>query len=123
MNNNVKIVFFSTLYALFNVIGAGMIKQELRTYTLDSISHYFYFLFKIKVMISFAIILASALMMFKAISLGNFSFISPIATGINFFLTISIGYFIFKDNITILQVFGLILIFCGILCISIAELK
>lgn len=121
MNHFVQIILFSTLYALFNSLGAGMIKNELKTSVLVSVSDYVYFLFKIKVIVSFTIILFSALMMFKALSLGKFSIISPIATGINFFVTILLGYFFFKDNLTIFHLMGLFLIFMGIFVISFAE--
>ena len=123
MSKFIQIVMYSILYALFNTLGAGIIKKELKNYQLITIEDYFFFLFRVKVILSFIIILISALMMFKALSLGKFSIISPLATGINFLFTILIGYFIFKENLSLYHFIGLFLIFTGIFTISIAEIK
>ncbi len=121
MSNFIQIITFSGLYAVLNTLGAGMIKSELKNYELSKIQDYVLFLFRYKVILSFAIILLSALMMFKALSLGKFAIISPIATGINFILTIFIGYFFFKDNLTLMHLLGILLICSGIVMISFAE--
>jgi uncharacterized membrane protein len=123
MGNYFQILTFSGLYAILNTFGAAIIKSELKKYELLKIQDYLLFLFRYKVIFSFFIILISALMMFKALSLGKFSIISPIATGINFLLTISIGYFFFKDVLTIIHFVGILLICSGIFMISFAEAK
>ena len=117
----IKIILACSLYAVMNTAGAAIIKNELKTHTLNSFKEYALFLFNFKVIGAFFIILLSALMMFKALSLGKFSLISPIATGINFFITVMIGYFIFKETLTIYHWLGLCLILLGIVVISLAE--
>jgi uncharacterized membrane protein len=121
MNKFLQILLFSGLYAVLNTTGAGIIKAELKNQSLSTALDFLFFLFRGKVILAFSIILASALMMFKALSLGKFSLISPIATGINFCLTIVIGYFFFQDRLTWLHFIGLFFIFLGIFLVSIAE--
>ncbi|TAE18432.1 MAG: hypothetical protein EAZ95_04335 [Bacteroidetes bacterium] len=121
MDKFLQILLFSGLYAILNTTGAGIIKTELKNQSLSSVADFVLFLFRIKVILAFGIILVSALMMFKALSLGKFSLISPIATGINFCLTIAIGYFFFHDKLTFLHFVGLFFIFAGIFLVSIAE--
>jgi uncharacterized membrane protein len=121
MDKFLQILLFSGLYAILNTTGAGIIKSELKGQNLSTVSDFVFFLFRLKVILAFSIILVSALMMFKALSLGKFSLISPIATGINFCLTIVIGYFFFHDKLTYLHFIGLFLIFAGIFLVSIAE--
>lgn len=116
-----KIVLVCTLYAVLNTTGAAIIKNELKTMSLNSVKDYVIFLFNFRVIGAFSVILLSALMMFKAFSLGKFSLISPIATGINFFITVMIGFFIFKETLTALHFAGLSLIFIGIIIIGFAE--
>jgi len=123
MDKFLQILVFSGLYAVLNTAGAGIIKNELKDQSLNTVSDFLFFLFRLKVILAFSIILLSALMMFKALSLGKFSLISPIATGINFSLTIAIGYFFFQDKLTFLHFIGLFCIFAGIFIISVAEAK
>lgn len=121
MDKFLQILLFSGLYALLNTTGAGIIKTALKNQALNTASDFIFFLFRFQVIIAFAIILASALMMFKALSLGKFSLISPIATGINFCLTVAIGYFFFQDRLTWMHFIGLFFIFTGIFIVSMAE--
>ncbi len=116
-----SVTLFCTLYALFNVAGATIIKKELPLHPLNSAMDYFTFLFRFKVIIAFSVILISALLMFKALSLGKFSIINPIANGINFVLTIAVGMLYFKDKITLYHLLGIFLILVGIIIISQAE--
>ena len=71
-----------------------------------------------QVIIAFFLIFASALLMFKALASAEFSFTIPVATGINFVLTIIAGYFIFKDELSFLSFIGFGLILSGIVLLS-----
>jgi multidrug transporter EmrE-like cation transporter len=120
------IIFFCTLYAVLNVSGAAIIKKELLKFQiegnqLNGAMDFIRFLFRIYVIMGFAIILVSALVMFKTLSLSNFSFVVPMATGVNFVLTVVLGVFIFGDRITLGQYFGLLLIIAGIITISLTH--
>jgi len=116
---NLKPVFFCLFYAIFNVSGAAFIKKEIINHDLKSIRGYINFLLTWKVLIGFFLIVISALIMFKALSLGSFSYVIPVATGINFLLTVTLGVFIFNDKFCIFSYIGLVLIITGIILMSI----
>jgi multidrug transporter EmrE-like cation transporter len=112
-------IFFSTLYAIFNVTGAAIIKAKLKNSTLINFNDWLGFLFSFTTVGAFALIFVSALFMFKALSTLNFTFIMPIATGINFMFTIFVGYYFFKDKVNYLSLLGFLLILSGIVLLSI----
>lgn len=105
-------------YAVFNVSGAALIKTEIPHHQLNSFNSYLHFLFTWRVISGFAVIMVSALIMFKALSLGQFSSVIPIATGINFSLTVLLGVLLFNDKLTMFSYLGLSLILGGILVMS-----
>lgn len=115
---NSIIIICCILYALLNSAGASILKSQLQSTQLISIKSYIEILLNIKVIAGFSLIFISALVLFKALSIGKFSLIGPLSNGINFVCTISIGYFFFHDRLNIYQVFGLLLIITGILFIS-----
>jgi|JI6StandDraft_1071083.scaffolds.fasta_scaffold58261_2 uncharacterized membrane protein len=116
--NFVIIIFCCVMYALLNSAGASIIKSQLQTVPLVSIRSYIQILLNVKVIGGFSLIFVSALVLFKALSLGKFSLIGPMSNGINFICTITIGYFFFHDRLSVYQIFGLFLIITGILFIS-----
>lgn len=119
--NFLPVIVYSLIYAALNVSGAALVKSELQTYKLASLRDYFFLLFRWKVMAGFAIILISALVLFKALSMAKFSLVNPVASGINFVFTLAVGYFVFSDRITWVHMVGLALILSGILMISLVE--
>ncbi len=121
--NFIIIITCCVLYALLNSAGASIIKSQLQTTPLVSIQNYIQILLNIKVIAGFALIFISALVLFKALSIGKFSLIGPLSNGINFICTLSIGYFFFHDRLNLYQVFGLFLILTGILFISLSGNK
>jgi multidrug transporter EmrE-like cation transporter len=114
----IKAILYCSLYAILNVSGAALIKLKLRGYTLNGIKDWISFLANMQVIIAFFLIFASALLMFKALASAEFSFTIPVATGINFVLTIIAGYFIFKDELSFLSFIGFGLILSGIVLLS-----
>ncbi|MBX7051883.1 MAG: hypothetical protein K1X54_07595 [Flavobacteriales bacterium] len=112
---------YSLLYAALNVSGAALVKSELANLKLVAAKDYVFFLLRWKVMLGFVIILLSALILFKALSIARFSVVNPVATGINFAFTLAMGYFAFNDRITLTHIFGLALILSGIIIVSMAE--
>ena len=95
-----------------------MIKYNLKGKTLNVLNDWIRFLFQGQIIIAFVIIFLSALVLFKALSSGNFTFIIPVAVGINFILTVVLGYFLFRDQLTIGSMFGLLMIISGIIILS-----
>jgi len=113
------------LYAGLNVLGAGIIKNELLVLqtngnALSSPLDYLSFVFRLKVILGFITIFIAALVMFKALSLQNFSIIGPVATGFNFLLTVFVGILFFNDKISFGQYIGLFLIITGIVVLSLS---
>jgi multidrug transporter EmrE-like cation transporter len=119
--NFLPVIIYSLLYAALNVSGAALVKSELASFKLVFVKDYIQFLFRWKVMLGFTIILLSALVLFKALSIARFSVVNPVATGINFAFTLAMGYFAFNDRISLTHIFGLALILAGIIIISMAE--
>ena len=114
----IKAVLFCFLYALLNVSGAAIIKWKLKGRALSSFNEWFQFLLNVQVIGAFVIIFVSALVMFKALSTANFTFVIPVSAGINFILTIIAGYFIFKDQLNMVSFIGFTLIISGIIMLS-----
>jgi multidrug transporter EmrE-like cation transporter len=114
----IKAILFCFLYALLNVSGAAIIKYNLKGKTLNVLNDWLRFLLQGQIIIAFVIIFLSALVLFKALSSGNFTFIIPVAVGINFILTVVLGYFLFRDQLTIGSMFGLLMIISGIIILS-----
>lgn len=116
----IKTIFYLVLYALFNVSGAALIKLQLRGKSLVTLSDWIS-LINLPFVIAFGLIMVSALTLFKALSINNFSFVIPIATGINFMLTVLVGYYLFHDKISLLGLAGYLLIIGGILLLSLTN--
>lgn len=115
----IKAVMFCFLYAILNVTGAAVIKWKLKGKALTELKHWVSLLLDLQVVMAFALIFISALVIFKALSTANFTFVIPVSAGINFVLTIIAGYFIFKDQLNTVSFIGFTLIISGIILLSI----
>jgi multidrug transporter EmrE-like cation transporter len=115
----IKALLYCFLYAMLNVAGAAIIKWNLKGKVLNTLSDWIQFLLNIQVIGAFVVVFASALVMFKALSTANFTFVIPVSAGINFILTIVAGYYIFKDQLNLASFFGFSLIISGIILLSI----
>ncbi|MBC7947914.1 MAG: hypothetical protein H7Y42_08550 [Chitinophagaceae bacterium] len=114
----IKAALFCALYALLNVSGAAIIKWKLKGKTLTTLNEWIGLLLNVQVIGAFALIFLSMLVIFKALSLANFTFVIPVSAGINFILTVIAGYFIFKDHLNLISFIGFTLIISGILLLS-----
>ena len=115
MQNTILYIF---LYAAFNVSGATIIKLQLRQIKLAAWQDWLHFMLNVPFVIASSCVVFSALALFKALSSSQFSFVIPMATGINFLFTVAIGYFLFQDRLSISSYFGFILIIAGVLILS-----
>lgn len=115
----IKALLYCFLYAMLNVAGAAIIKWNLKGKVLNALSDWIQFLLNIQVIGAFVVVFASALVMFKALSTANFTFVIPVSAGINFILTIIAGYYIFKDQLNLASFLGFSLIISGIILLSI----
>ena len=114
-----KAVFYCALYAFLNVSGAAIIKYNLKGKVLTNFNQWLNILLNIQVIGAFALIFVSMLVIFKALSSANFTFVIPVSAGINFILTIIAGYYIFRDQLNLASFIGFTLIISGILLLSI----
>lgn len=115
----IKAVMLCVLYAFLNVSGAALIKWKLKGRSLAAVNDWLRLLFEPQVIAAFALIFLSMLVIFKALSLANFSFVIPVSAGVNFLLTVIAGYFIFKDQLNYVSFIGFALIISGILLLSV----
>lgn len=113
-----RTIFYILLYATLNVSGAALIKWQLKGKTLESINEWLKLVLNFSFVLAFILIVFSALAFFKALSTNSFSIIIPIATGVNFILTIAVGYYLFQDKLSLLSFMGFILIISGIILLS-----
>ena len=116
---NIQSLFYSIIYAFLNVAGASTIKYSIQDFQLNSPRDYINLLLMPKVLLGLSVIFLSALVMFKALSLGKFSLVGPVATGINFLFTILVGLLFFKEKLSIQMYVGLLMILGGISLMSI----
>ncbi|MDP9040717.1 MAG: hypothetical protein M3N30_01970 [Bacteroidota bacterium] len=91
--------------------------------TLNDFSQWINFLLNFQIIGAFSLIFISALVMFKALSTADFTFVIPVSAGINFVLTIIAGYYIFKDKINAVSYIGFTLILSGIILLSINNVR
>lgn len=118
-----KAVIFCFIYAVLNVSGAAIIKWKLKGKALTELKHWINLLLDLQVISAFALIFVSALVIFKALSSADFTFVIPVSAGINFILTLIAGYYIFKDNLNFVSFIGFTLIISGIILLSINSAK
>src|SRR3981081_3922370 len=114
----IKAIIFCFFYALGNVSGAAILKWKLKGKMFNDFSDWVNFLFDIQVVGAFALLFCSALILLKALSSGNFSFVIPVGVGINFILTVIAGYYFFKDSVNLVSIIGFTLIISGIIILS-----
>ena len=123
MNKITLSILFAAMYALLNVSGSALIKNKLKTTTLAGFSDWVSFIFSFQTIAAFGLIFISALLMFKALSFAEFTFIIPIATGINFLITILVGYFLFSEKVNYISFIGFSLILSGIIVLSLNNIS
>ena len=117
-----KASFYCVLYALFNVSGASLIKWNLKGKAFTSLKEWVNLFLNFQVIAALGMIFISMLVIFKALSTANFTFVIPVSTGINFILTIIVGYYVFNDPLNFISFLGFGLIISGIVLLSINSL-
>jgi multidrug transporter EmrE-like cation transporter len=113
-----KAAILCFFYALLNVTGAAIIKWNLKGRVLSTLNDWINLLLNVQVIGAFVLVFASMLVIFKALSTANFTFVIPVSAGINFILTIIVGYFVFKDHLNAFSFIGFTLIISGIIILS-----
>ena len=118
-----KAILYCFLYAALNVSGSGLIKWQLKGRSLNVLQDWISFLLLPQVITAFALVFVSALVLFKALASGAFTFVIPLAVGINFILTVILGRFLFKDPLNYVSFIGFALILSGIIILSLNNVK
>lgn len=118
-----KAVIICFVYALCNVSGTTLLKLNLKGKPLETVSDWIQLFMNLQVILAFTIVFGSALILFKALSVGNYTFIIPVAVGINFIFTIIAGYYVFKEQLSLISLVGFFLIISGIILLSINDAK
>lgn len=114
-----RTLLYILIYAAFNVTGAALIKWQLKGKSLETLTEWLRLILNLPFIIAFLLIMFSALSFFKALSTNSFSLIIPMATGINFILTIVVGYYLFQDRLSVFSFIGFVLIISGIIILSV----
>jgi multidrug transporter EmrE-like cation transporter len=116
-----RLILVCALYACMNVAGAALIKRQIARQTLDDAKDFIRLLMAPTVIVGFVFVFVSALVVFKALSMGRLNFVIPVANGINFVLTFAVGLFLFGERIRLVSVCGMALILGGIVLMSFAK--
>ncbi len=116
-----SIYLFSFLYAIFNVTGAAIIKNKLLLNSISTFKEFIFFLFDFKIIVALFFIFISMFFSIKALSLDKFSLVIPILTGINFLVTVGVGYLFFKDTLALTGYLGILFIIAGIYLLGLGK--
>ena len=117
MNNNVTffyLILYVSLYAIFNVAGIALIKQNIDLNSLKSLQGYVKFLFKPIIILAFIFIFISLFFALNAIANFPITLVYPLAVSINFLITILVGTFFLNENFDFVSFIGVIVILAGI---------
>jgi len=117
----INILLYSFLYAIFNVSGATIIKSKLMLVDLTTFRAFIVFLLDWKIVLAIFLIFISMFFSIKTLSIDKFSVIIPILTGVNFLVTIIVGYLLFKDTLILTSYIGILFIILGIYMIGLAN--
>ncbi len=116
-----SIYMFSFLYAIFNVAGAAIIKNKLLLSNIVNFKDFLLFLIDYKIIFAMLFIFISMFFSIKALSLDKFSLVIPILTGINFLVTVAVGYLFFKDELALTGYLGILFIIIGIYLLGLGK--
>ncbi|MFW2352993.1 hypothetical protein [Aliarcobacter butzleri] len=116
-----SILIFSFLYAIFNVAGAAIIKHKLLLGRIGNFKDFILFLFDFKIILAMVFIFISMFFSIKALSFNKFSLVIPILTGINFLITVAVGYLFFKDELALSGYLGILFIIVGIYLLGLGK--
>ena len=109
-----SVLLFSSLYAVFNVSGAAIIKNKLLSEKIDGFSDFIIFLIDPRIFVASFFIFFSMFFSIKALSLSSFSSVIPLMTAVNFMITVTVGVFLFKDQLVLSGYIGIAMILLGV---------
>jgi multidrug transporter EmrE-like cation transporter len=105
----------------FQIAGTSFIKIAINQSPIVSVKDYLPFLLQPKVIMALSFVFIAALIMFKALSFGSLSLVTPIFTAINFLFTIIAGKFLFDESMGLAKISGLVIIVIGVVLVANSE--
>jgi multidrug transporter EmrE-like cation transporter len=115
------IVLLCLLSACFQVMGTSLIKTAITKTPIASVKDYIPFLLQLNVILALGFVFIAALVMFKALSFGSISLVTPIFTAINFVFTLAVGRFVFDEPIGWVKLTGISVIVIGVFLVANSE--
>jgi multidrug transporter EmrE-like cation transporter len=115
------ILLFCFISSCFQIAGTSFIKIAINQSPIVSVKDYIPFLLQIRVITALAFIFIAALVLFKALSLGSLSLVTPMFTAINFLFTIIAGKYLFNENMGLMKISGLFIIIIGVVLVANSE--
>jgi len=116
-----NIIFLCTLSCCFQIAGTSLIKYVLNENPIHSAKDYVPFLLQPKVILALTFVFFAALIMFKALSFGDLSLVTPIFTTINFIFNVIAGRYLFDEPMNFTKISGLVIIVVGVFLVANSE--
>jgi multidrug transporter EmrE-like cation transporter len=116
-----SILLFCFISSCFQIAGTSFIKIAINQNPIVSVKNYIPFLLQPRVMVALIFVFIAALVLFKALSLGSLSLVTPIFTAINFLFTIMAGKYLFNENMGLIKISGLFIILIGVILVANSE--
>ena len=116
-----SIIFLCFVSACFQIAGTSLIKVAINQNPIVAVKDYLPFLFQLKVMLALSFVFVAALIMFKALSFGSLSMVTPVFTTINFLFTIIAGKLLFNESMSLAKISGLLIILIGVILVANSE--
>lgn len=115
------ILAYCFLSSCFQIAGTSLIKVAVNQTPIVHLKDYFPFLLQFKVILALTFVFIAALILFKALSIGSLSLVTPLFTAINFIFTIVAGRFLFQETMGLTKISGLMIILIGVFLVANSE--
>lgn len=115
------ILLFCFISSCFQIAGTSLIKVAVNHTPIAGLKDYIPFLLQPKVILALSFVFIAALILFKALSVGSLSLVTPIFTAINFIFTIIAGRFLFHETMSLAKISGLFIIIIGVFLVANSE--
>lgn len=115
------IIFLCFISSCFQITGTTLIKTAINQNPISNINDYIPFLLQFKVILALSFVFIAALIMFKALSYGSLSLVTPVFTAINFLFTVIAGKLFFDESMSLAKISGLFIIIVGVILVANSE--
>jgi multidrug transporter EmrE-like cation transporter len=115
------IVLLCLVSGCFQVVGTTVVKSVLKDQPVATLGDYVGLLTNYKVLLAMSCLFAAAMVIFKALSIGQLSVVTPVFTGINFVFTVAAGRYLFSESLGFPRISGLLLILTGVVVVALTS--